>query len=677
MKKINQKGITLIALIITIIVLLILSAVVLNMVIGQNGIFGKANWASFVTEYSQVQEASDLYAMEVKTEEYGKNTTTTINNEDLYAKIDSKITPEGTLKKTIEGIENINDAEIYKLDKEKLNLDTKNDYVVNITTGKVYRYKGFKYNGNTYHTPQYSIVGNGDEPTPEIDNYQLDESYHFVTTTDAKARISFEVKLSGKLEGASVTVKNPTSNNANIEGTYDNSSKKYTGTISSKGSINPNGTYSYEVIATKDEKEYKTTKMVTIEKFLDEPKISAENLKWNSFDIKVTPSYPEDSVNIKYFINDEEKESKNITGLTSSTTYTAKIEASIKGNESEKVTKDAQVTTLEKVTEINYIEDLETINNDLTDTYILTRNLDFKDKNSYKTTEKFNYYTVDNDGDGNPDNSWKSLGSSADNFTGTFNGDFHSISNLYINNSSNDSVGLFAYAGKSAKIMNLKLEDVNINSTKATVGTIIGTIKENVEVSKIGVSGKINVTGNSIVGGVAGAGNSSKISQCYSECIINASDSLVGGILGTGTSMNDEPNNCFFAGTIDAGNEYNGGIRGGNWTYVTKCLVIPKEIKVKAGWAYPFGHSPRVYYNYWSSQYTTLTSIGTNDYVNDVTYENLFKKETYTNLDIAEVNEGNTDSIWVIEEGNTTPYLRWAGKRNSVLKTTLDSNLNK
>ena len=141
--------------------------------------------------------------------------------------------------------------------------------------------------------------------------------------------------------------------------------------------------------------------------------------------------------------------------------------------------------------------------------------------------------------------------------------------------------------------------------------------------------------------------------------------------------MNDQPNNCIFSGIIDAGNEYNGGIRGGNWTYVTKCLVISKEIKVKAGWAYPFGHSPRVYYNYWSSQYTTLTSIGTNDYINDVTYENLFKKETYTNLDIAEVNEGNTDSIWVIEEGNTTPYLRWAGKRNSVLKTTLDSNLNK
>ena len=58
-KKIKEKaklksGITLIALIITIIVLLILAGVTINMVAGENGIFRKANESKFKTEMSPV-----------------------------------------------------------------------------------------------------------------------------------------------------------------------------------------------------------------------------------------------------------------------------------------------------------------------------------------------------------------------------------------------------------------------------------------------------------------------------------------------------------------------------------------------------------------------------------------------------------------------------------------------
>ena len=56
----NQNGVTMVALVITIIVLLILAGVTLNMVIGENGIFGKANFSSFVTEYSSVKEQLEL-----------------------------------------------------------------------------------------------------------------------------------------------------------------------------------------------------------------------------------------------------------------------------------------------------------------------------------------------------------------------------------------------------------------------------------------------------------------------------------------------------------------------------------------------------------------------------------------------------------------------------------------
>ena len=55
-KKMNAKGITLIALVITIVVLLILAGISINMVLGDNGIVSKANKAKTETEYAEKKE---------------------------------------------------------------------------------------------------------------------------------------------------------------------------------------------------------------------------------------------------------------------------------------------------------------------------------------------------------------------------------------------------------------------------------------------------------------------------------------------------------------------------------------------------------------------------------------------------------------------------------------------
>ena len=77
MKKYNIKtiekfksnaAITLIALIITIIVLLILAGVTLNMVMGENGIFGKANNAKNKTEVAQYEEELRMCVLELQTD---------------------------------------------------------------------------------------------------------------------------------------------------------------------------------------------------------------------------------------------------------------------------------------------------------------------------------------------------------------------------------------------------------------------------------------------------------------------------------------------------------------------------------------------------------------------------------------------------------------------------------
>ena len=68
MKKLlkRENGITLIALVITIIVLLILTGVTINAVIGENGIANKAKDAKLETRAGEVQEIVDMW----KTENY-------------------------------------------------------------------------------------------------------------------------------------------------------------------------------------------------------------------------------------------------------------------------------------------------------------------------------------------------------------------------------------------------------------------------------------------------------------------------------------------------------------------------------------------------------------------------------------------------------------------------------
>ena len=60
MKKINERGITLVSLVITIIVMLILAGVSLNMVMGDNSVLKQAQKATFASKISSYREAFDL-----------------------------------------------------------------------------------------------------------------------------------------------------------------------------------------------------------------------------------------------------------------------------------------------------------------------------------------------------------------------------------------------------------------------------------------------------------------------------------------------------------------------------------------------------------------------------------------------------------------------------------------
>ena len=85
----SNYAITLIALIITIIVLLILAGVTLNMVMGENGLFGKANNAKNKTEVAQYEEELRMCVLELQTD--AATNGTTFNMETIKNKFVEKV----------------------------------------------------------------------------------------------------------------------------------------------------------------------------------------------------------------------------------------------------------------------------------------------------------------------------------------------------------------------------------------------------------------------------------------------------------------------------------------------------------------------------------------------------------------------------------------------------------
>ena len=89
----NEKGITLVALVITIIVLLILAGVTLSMVMGDSGIFGKANSAKEKTQLSNAEETIRLEVLENQVKSVSGEVALT--NEQLKKEIAKKLTEQG------------------------------------------------------------------------------------------------------------------------------------------------------------------------------------------------------------------------------------------------------------------------------------------------------------------------------------------------------------------------------------------------------------------------------------------------------------------------------------------------------------------------------------------------------------------------------------------------------
>ena len=153
---------------------------------------------------------------------------------------------------------------------------------------------------------------------------------------------------------------------------------------------------------------------------------------------------------------------------------------------------------------------------------------------------------------------WTPLGNSTTKFTGTFDGDSYSISDVYISvGTSVDYVGLFGYTTGST-IENLSVLDITIYGGDDYTGGLVG-YNSSSSVTNCNISGNI-YSCDDYVGGLVGYNSSSSVTNSYSTVNIDSSGSSnVGGLVGNNYSSS--VTDSYSTGSV-SGSTYVGGMIG-------------------------------------------------------------------------------------------------------------------
>jgi len=145
------------------------------------------------------------------------------------------------------------------------------------------------------------------------------------------------------------------------------------------------------------------------------------------------------------------------------------------------------------------------------------------------------------------------IGNPTTQFTGSYNGNYHVIQNLYINRYFQTFVGLFGFVSSGATVSNLGCSNLNITGANNTGGL---AAENDGIINNCYSSGVVN--GDFTAGGLVGE-NDGTINQSYSNITLNGSQYL-GGLVGTN---NTNINNCYSTGGV-SGNNNIGGLVGSN-----------------------------------------------------------------------------------------------------------------
>ena len=148
--------------------------------------------------------------------------------------------------------------------------------------------------------------------------------------------------------------------------------------------------------------------------------------------------------------------------------------------------------------------------------YELKRNLDFDADTSYISTSNKVIWSHSENGKG-----WQPI----ETYSSIFEGNEHTISNLYINAPEESNLGLFKTIDSTAKIRNIDLVDVDINGA-STIGSLVGVNRGAINSSH--AAG--NIEGTDSIGGLVGV-NEGHILNSYTATGVDGAGVDIGGIV--------------------------------------------------------------------------------------------------------------------------------------------------
>ena len=254
------------------------------------------------------------------------------------------------------------------------------------------------------------------------------------------------------------------------------------------------------------------------------------------------------------------------------------------------------------------------------------------------------YKKTPSDADAWSGNGWK----------GTFDGQGHTISGMYVP-SSNVHGGLFYALDKEATIQNLKV--VNSYVTGGYVGTLAATSASNI---KNIYSDAIVVSSKSLGGGLVGERNAvpetNSVENCWFAGSVTSTGDFAGGIVGKTYNGTIKYEDCLVTGSI-TGNKYVGGIAGQldyGTIVLSNCVVTTLDIN---------GGSYRgVMLGYKNGGTATITAcVGLGKACNNLTVDTGFTQVKSAQLtgtkaydllaDYDLYKETNANAVWTLTNG--------------------------
>ncbi|MFI4911164.1 MAG: GLUG motif-containing protein [Sedimentisphaeraceae bacterium JB056] len=293
--------------------------------------------------------------------------------------------------------------------------------------------------------------------------------------------------------------------------------------------------------------------------------------------------------------------------------------------------------------QIETVEDLESVNNDLTAHYVLLNSLDLQDK-IYAKAVVAPY-------------GWSYQGGK---FTGVFDGNGFEISNFNINGGdSGRYLGLFGVSDH-AEIKNIHLRDCSVSGL-SYVGGLIGQSTYDT-VSNCSVSGSV-IGSFEYTGGLIGYSYySDGIFNCRSECSVTGGN-YVGGLIGYHYFSRGIFNS--YAKSFVTGNNYVGGLVGRNYDgdinscYSTGEVIGDSNIGGLLGWSYG-----DVQNSFWDKE---SSGINLSDGGIGKTISQMHSIYTYMDFGwdfVGEVHNGLME-VWYMLEGDY-PRLYWEADKGDV-----------